>query len=432
MRKTRYAKIIANLRQTWILCFGAITLLGVSGIVLPFKWMPFLAFFLIIPILAFGNRNLSENRENCSLLTHYTIYALIYSGVTMIILYLANANWLKLSYLTFSNPEIPYISSAIVYPITTIVYSVALLRRARCKYCKECLERAGYSVEETKEHALFTEQIKFMIRNLVFITFSLSVVVILYYRYLYIDVNLNSPDIFFFFLIPGIVYVLSVVYIMLRLSYVTVESQLTINKHDSKLHTQVRFIVVKENLILLHELDGLGIWDTPATKEINYQDNVSEEEAREIFTELADTKDYYLRRLFSTSTAHHNAFHFIVLLDTPEMEVPTLNGSWHNLYQIDIMLKSGLISRPFAYDIHRVYTMTMAWKTYDREGNRLYPIKNYRPTFRLTDFKDWDIDYSDMHWLNVSNNNEDRPFFKIRRFWRRFITGADNRWRKSS
>lgn len=218
----------------------------------------------------------------------------------------------------------------------------------------------------------------------------------------------------------------------MRFSFINVDSQFPDPKLFAGLKTQVRYMVVKENLILLHELEELGIWDTPAAKEIHYQDNISEEEARNIFTELAQTEDFYLKRLFRTSTAHHNAFHFIVLLDTPETEVPGLNGSWHNLYQIDIMLKSGLIAHPFAYDIHRLYTMTMAWKTYDREGNRLYPIKNYRPTFRLTDFKDWDIDYSDMHWLNVSNNNEDRRFFKLRRFWRRFITGADKRWRKSN
>lgn len=65
----------------------------------------------------------------------------------------------------------------------------------------------------------------------------------------------------------------------------------------------------------------------------------------------------------------------------------------------------------------------MAWKTYDREGKRLYPIKHYRPTFRLRDLKDWDVDYSDTSWFAVAENNQDRPFFRTRKFWRK-ITGS--------
>ena len=61
----------------------------------------------------------------------------------------------------------------------------------------------------------------------------------------------------------------------------------------------------------------------------------------------------------------------------------------------------------------------MAWKTYDRDGRRLYPIKNYRPTFRFRDFKTWDVDYNDLHWLDVATNNEDKPFYRLRRFWRK-------------
>ena len=64
----------------------------------------------------------------------------------------------------------------------------------------------------------------------------------------------------------------------------------------------------------------------------------------------------------------------------------------------------------------------MAWKTYDRQGRRLYPIKHYRPTFRLRDLKDWDVDYSDLSWMSIAENNQDRPFFHTRRLWRK-ITG---------
>jgi hypothetical protein len=64
----------------------------------------------------------------------------------------------------------------------------------------------------------------------------------------------------------------------------------------------------------------------------------------------------------------------------------------------------------------------MAWKTYDRQGRKLYPIKHYRPTFRLRDLKRWTVDYDDLFWLTVATNNQDRPFFRVRKIWQR-ITG---------
>ena len=64
----------------------------------------------------------------------------------------------------------------------------------------------------------------------------------------------------------------------------------------------------------------------------------------------------------------------------------------------------------------------MAWKTYDRNGRRLYPIRHYRPTFRLRDLREWTVDYDDQSWFDIAQNNEDRRFFRLRNFWNN-ITG---------
>ncbi len=63
--------------------------------------------------------------------------------------------------------------------------------------------------------------------------------------------------------------------------------------------------------------------------------------------------------------------------------------------------------------------MTMAWKTYDRTGRRLYEIKHYRPTFRFRDMREWDIDYNDSTWFDIAANNEDNNFFRVRQFLRK-------------
>ena len=74
-------------------------------------------------------------------------------------------------------------------------------------------------------------------------------------------------------------------------------------------------------------------------------------------------------------------------------------------------------------EINRIYTVAMTSKRYDREGNRLYKTKDYTPTFSLSEIKNWNLDFNDRAWLYVALNNADRPFFKIRRFWRKHVSG---------
>jgi hypothetical protein len=78
-----------------------------------------------------------------------------------------------------------------------------------------------------------------------------------------------------------------------------------------------------------------------------------------------------------------------------------------------------------ASEIKRIYTITMAWKTYTRDGKRLYSIKNYVPTFRLKDLKNWDVDYNDITWINIADNNEDKRFFVLKKLWRKYFSGTD-------
>lgn len=75
-----------------------------------------------------------------------------------------------------------------------------------------------------------------------------------------------------------------------------------------------------------------------------------------------------------------------------------------------------------ASEIHRLHTITMAWKTYDAEGRRLYKVKNYHPIFRLDGICDWDVDFNSPKWLDVARLNEDKRFFRLRKLWRSIYT----------
>ena len=95
------------------------------------------------------------------------------------------------------------------------------------------------------------------------------------------------------------------------------------------------------------------------------------------------------------------------------------DDKWFDAYMIDAAMAKGIIAAPLANELFRIHTITMAWKTYDRRGKRLYPIRHYRPTFRLGDLRGWKVDYDDTDWLAVAYNNEDRRFYHMRRFWNR-------------
>jgi hypothetical protein len=102
------------------------------------------------------------------------------------------------------------------------------------------------------------------------------------------------------------------------------------------------------------------------------------------------------------------------------------DGEWCTLDMVDRYSAAGRLSPQLSHELHRIHTIAMAWKTYDHKGNRLYPIKHYRPTFRLRDLPNWTVDYDDLSWLSIAENNEDSRFFYIRKYWRKLF-GIFNR-----
>ena len=116
----------------------------------------------------------------------------------------------------------------------------------------------------------------------------------------------------------------------------------------------------------------------------------------------------------------NNIYHFICCLENPEvMEHSRYQGKWYSLSQLQRLLYNHELAPMLATEIHRLYTITMAWKTYDSDGRRLYKIKNYRPNFRLNGICDWDVDFNNSHWLEVARLNEDKPFYRFRKLFQR-------------
>lgn len=440
-KKVNYNKVLDVLLKIWAVCFGSITVVAFAGWFVPHFWLPILSFSMILAVTWSGNRFMSTGHINCALMMHYTIYALLAATLVMMVInYVYDkdivVSWLRLAGdKSHTTVNLPYITSCIIYPAAAISYLVAIFRRSRTQYCRHCHERAGFTVREALEHGQFISETKRALYLCFWLCVVMTAIEIIYFLAFYDDTNINTSDTYFFFICPVIVYVLSIVSLAMRFQNRKFEISVVADVgHPGNQCTHVRFMVVRKDRILLHQVlegDGtLQLWDTPATDEMPLAESVSDVEATSIFSKISGISAFRVRHLFDTSTTDSNAFHFAAFVDD-DVQSTDLEGEWLNLFEIDTMLKTGLIARPFAYEIHRVYTMTMAWKTYDREGNRLYPIKNYKPTFRLSDFKDWDVDYTDMVWRLVAENNADRPFFRLRKFWHRYVTGSSKKWKRN-
>ncbi len=109
-----------------------------------------------------------------------------------------------------------------------------------------------------------------------------------------------------------------------------------------------------------------------------------------------------------------------------ELHGSGLDGEWLTQSELLRMVENREVSPMLISEIERLYTVIMAFKTYDISGRRLYDIKHYKPSFRLHDIASLLVDYNDPQWLFVAKDNEDRPFFYFKRFWRRYVRGISD------
>ncbi|MDE6073201.1 MAG: hypothetical protein K2F80_01210, partial [Muribaculaceae bacterium] len=198
--------------------------------------------------------------------------------------------------------------------------------------------------------------------------------------------------------------------------------------------SRIRFLVICDDKIWLNipDLSALDIHsdnltiDTPARSEIPFRSKVNTFEVAEYFYRITGLRQARIRELYvsSDSRSASNIFHFAAYINSFDVvNNSSMTGEWFSLADIQRLHTENSLSPLLSAEMYRIHRVVMAWKTYTRDGKRLYAIRHYQPTFRLADMEKWDVDYNDPHWLYVSFNNEDMPFFKLRRLWRKYVTG---------
>ncbi len=430
-----YDMTLKALWRNWAFSFGSIAAILAMSLFISKLWLPFIAFAEAFLLLTVQKSDILGVKRSCTLMLRCAMYTMLWTTVVMLAINILCTPWLVGRVITFEiyNDEIPFVTALVIFPIAAVMSAIYIIGGQGNSYCRDCRRRHGFYAGDSIIANLFFKEARYQLFILMMVSLTLTAVDYWYYFTRYINANLSPSDLFFFDYVPIALYLLSLFfiggrYISMASLYKVIGDRTGLGQRAAS--TIVRFMIYCGNELLLRR-DTEGLWDTPAQSVIPRTRKIGREEAMALFRKHYDIEGEHLKYLFSGagfSTEAH-VLHYAVFIDEEHramISIDPASEEWANAYMLDCDLHSGTIAPALAGELYRIHTITMAWKTYDRRGRRLYPIKNYRPTFRFCDLRDWTVDYDDLSWFDVAHNNEDRQFFHIRRIWQQ-ITGFFSR-----
>ena len=431
-------KALFSLWRGWTLSFGSVTAVAVASLFLRPVWLAVLAIMLGAVLYAIVRRNRRASLSVCYAVPFLTIYVMGWTAAIVLVLAAVDSPLLEAP---GSRPmaPVPALGSLIVYPVSGLLLGYGAIRRFRLSVCADCRRRYGMPAERGFVGLLYSQEGLFQRNLMTLLCGMLAVAGWGYFALRYVNDSFTRADTFAFITIPAIVFFLSVVGMGFRYFsvwyYYNRDIEGTTLRHGRT--TSLRYIIISGNDIFLtfpENSDEIVLGDekvdTPAKLTLPYSRSVALADARYYFLNffnISQSRGVEVRPMYNNANVSDNCniFHYFAFLKSRDLlDNANVHGQWCSILSIKDMIDRGECSQLLAAEIIRLHTISMAWKTYDRDGRRLYKIKHYVPTFRICDIHKWNVDYNDPHWLYIAENNEDRPFFRLRKFWTRYISGV--------
>lgn len=388
-------------------------------------------------------RNHGHSNPRCYLIPFITTRILLWTTVSLGIILIMHRTGHIRSFFDADtlNADAPFIPSLAVGTAATILSGIAFAMGLRLPFCVNCHMRHGYPSERGFLGKIYSQEGQFQVRILFWLSGGYTATAWIYYLLRYINVNFNSADRFFFFWLESGLFILAAVYLGIR--YLGLWHYYMMDVAGSEVRhgptTYVRYLIINNdnrmfvvppsaNPDRLYSLESTKT-DTPAALYLSRRGYVSDSDAREMLIKLIpELKSPKVRGAYRSISANSdsNIFHFIVNIDTNDaaaLQSRYSDGNWLTMFQLSKLREQHKLNPLLSSELHRLYTIGMAWKTYDRQGRRLYSIRNYRPNFRLSDVIDWKVDFNDTHWFYVARNNQDKSLYTLKSWWRRNING---------
>lgn len=419
--KTRPEDVIWDLWRIWAVALGSLVLPLLLSVWISEVWISVLTLIEACCLNAAINRRYHRLVGYCSLVLRIASRVLFVTAAIMLLIVILCTDWLvpTVIHLQVYNQQIPFITALIIFPVIIVVCIMWLYMGLGDRHCRECQRRFGYYAGDSIGATLYYRETRYQVFIMMLLSVSVGAIEYWYYFVRYINSDLNTPDRFFFNYLPAVVYLISLLFMFGRYANMkALYNSIEATRVSKRNKTVIRFLIFSGDDLLLHKGTD-GLYDTPAEAVVDRTQSIGDHQARLLFEELMAIRKFELHYCFTNDgfVNDSNIIHYTVFLDDEERGAVDEEDTWFNAYMIDSALASNSISPVLANEIFRIHTIAMTWKTYDRTGKRLYPIRHYRPTFRFRDMPEWDVDYDDMRWFDIAKNNEDRRFYRLRRLY---------------
>lgn len=426
---SRTYRMLRAMWTNWAISVGALSTPILAALILPKLWIAPVCVVAAYILISLRRAHWSSPISTASLIRGVTVRSLLITALAMFVIAVLCTDYLvpTVIHLDLYNHQIPFITCLILFPVTAVMCCLTLYTGLGTSASRRSLSSDGLYVGDSSAATMYYRECRYQVNVLLGLSILLAIIEYWYYFARYINTDMSRPDRFFFNYIPLAIYLISLIFMAGR--YASLESALQALEDSMpglKEGTAVRFLILHGNEVLLRRSEE-GTWDTPAQCVIERTRRITDDYARRLLDGQQSLPPYTLRYLYTGEGFAEgvNVIHYAAILPE-DTEISNTgqgeNDSWWGAYMLDIGLTTGTLAPALAAELYRIHTITMAWKTYDHEGKRLYPIRHYRPTFRLADLNRWTVDYDDSSWFDVATYNEDRRFWRLRRAWLKAVS----------
>lgn len=427
---------IFGLWRNWAVAVGFLTMLTMLAPIVPKQWLAPINIACYIALQWVHSVLRKRDIPSCSRLIQEVSSVMLITAVALVVIYFFSRGGVK--HELTGQPytmDTPLISILITAPVACLVTLWHLLRGKEPKVCRDCHTRYGNVIEHGFPGLLFRKEWRYQTSLLFLLSLLLSVVDWGYYLVHYVNVNLNRADLFFFLWLPLAMYVLSLIYLGGRyysmwIYYCQNDEEPFVERPGT---TTMRFLIIWADKIFLtfhgtanNYPNGAKIkkFDTPVVIRTPYRERENLHSAITEFDSKTGISNAEIKLIYSSpdDVTYQNMFHYFAFVDNADIVAESdVEGEWMTWGNLCHLASQGLLTRDLVSEIDRVYNISMAWKTYDKEGRRLYKIKHYKPTFRLRDIRNWEVDFNDRRWLNIARNNEDCFGFRLKKIFAKHL-----------
>ena len=429
------------------LSVGLLTVVGVLAfsILLPFYFSPIVALIAAAFLYTVLYNNKISKHPSCMVVSYSIFFCLIaYSFVSIVvnILYIWGFIWLPPEFTFFSYPYIP---SLMLCPICFLTMVVIYARGRRLSICVDCKLHYGDSHERGKIGGILEYESRLQLRNLLILFGVLTIIVWGYYKFFYIDTDVNGRDWYVFMWLTIIVFVLDEFYFIFRYYNLYLDMR-EINEivtqeelRDMTAKTYIRYYVICKEYVYMNiktadpKITFRPVIDTPffTKRSVNgiTIPEVTNISRRRTGLNNGDLRFFFGRKMMGME--RNSLLRYFYFLEGKPEDYPELNvdGEWMAFKDLKRIYSYNpdKLATICVSDITRLATIMLTYKLFDERGFRKNKLKSYRPTFTLKEVKESHLDFQDDKWIRISMFNSDTPMYRVKRWFRNMTSGSDNK-----